>query len=89
VRDESGRSYGASLVTPHDGDGAAHAMRGHATHREHAAAPAAPGYPDHPELHEAHASHGNHGHDQHAGHSVAGFRDKFWVSLLLTLPALA
>jgi Cu2+-exporting ATPase len=28
------------------------------------------------------------GHDKHAGHSVAMFRDKFWVSLLLTLPAL-
>src|SRR5574338_1601641 len=31
----------------------------------------------------------SHGHDKHAGHSVAMFRDKFWVSLLLTLPALA
>ena len=43
-------------------------------------------------VHEAHASHrghGTHGHDQHAGHSVAMFRDTFWVSLLLTLPALA
>lgn len=29
------------------------------------------------------------GHDKHAGHSVAMFRDKFWVSLLLTLPVLA
>ncbi len=28
------------------------------------------------------------GHDKHAGHSVAMFRNKFWVSLLLTLPAL-
>lgn len=28
------------------------------------------------------------GHDKHAGHSVAMFRDKFWVSLLLTLPTL-
>jgi Cu2+-exporting ATPase len=37
----------------------------------------------------SHAIHGSHGRDQHAGHSVAGFRDKFWVSLLLTLPALA
>jgi len=27
-------------------------------------------------------------HDKHAGHSVAGFRDKFWISLLLTLPTL-
>src|SRR6267142_2047239 len=28
------------------------------------------------------------GHDAHAGHSVAMFRDKFWISLLLTLPTL-
>jgi Cu2+-exporting ATPase len=28
-------------------------------------------------------------HDKHAGHSVAMFRDLFWVSLLLTLPTLA
>jgi len=28
------------------------------------------------------------GHDKHAGHSVAMFRDKFWLSLLLTLPVL-
>jgi Cu2+-exporting ATPase len=29
------------------------------------------------------------GHDQHAGHSVAMFRDKFWLTLLLTLPVVA
>ncbi|HUF36357.1 MAG TPA: heavy metal translocating P-type ATPase [Gemmatimonadales bacterium] len=28
------------------------------------------------------------GHDKHAGHSVAMFRDKFWLSLLLTVPTL-
>ena len=28
------------------------------------------------------------GHDTHAGHSVAMFREKFWISLLLTLPTL-
>ena len=28
------------------------------------------------------------GHDKHAGHSVAMFRDKFWISLLLTIPTL-
>jgi Cu2+-exporting ATPase len=28
------------------------------------------------------------GHDKHAGHSVAMFRDKFWLSLLLTIPTL-
>src|SRR6516225_8062614 len=30
--------------------------------------------------------HGQQGHDRHAGHSVAMFRDKFWLSLALTIP---
>src|SRR5437899_1194005 len=45
--------------------------------------------------HEMHAGHTmpdrepqHHDHDAHAGHSVGMFRDKFWVSLLLTLPTL-
>ena len=32
---------------------------------------------------EAHA-----GHDKHAGHSVAMFRDRFWLTLVLTLPTV-
>ena len=28
------------------------------------------------------------GHDQHAGHSVAMFRDKFWLSLAVTVPVV-
>jgi Cu2+-exporting ATPase len=28
------------------------------------------------------------GHDKHAGHSVAMFRDRFWLSLALTLPVV-
>jgi P-type Cu2+ transporter len=58
-------------------------------------APAEPGYPEHPEQpspgeHHQHAGHGSPagGHDKHAGHSVAMFRDKFWLSLLLTVPIL-
>lgn len=35
----------------------------------------------------AHDEH-NGGHDKHAGHSVQMFRDRFWTSLLLTLPTL-
>src|ERR1700674_4220469 len=27
-------------------------------------------------------------HDRHAGHSVAMFRDKFWLSLALTVPVV-
>ena len=34
-----------------------------------------------------HAS-GHGSHDRHAGHSVAMFRDRFWLSFLLTLPVL-
>ncbi|HLO35926.1 MAG TPA: HAD-IC family P-type ATPase, partial [Candidatus Deferrimicrobium sp.] len=36
----------------------------------------------------AHAGAGHAGHDRHAGHSVAMFRDRFWLSLLLTLPVI-
>ena len=32
--------------------------------------------------------HGSGEHDAHAGHSVAMFRDKFWISLLLAIPTL-
>ncbi|HZE70046.1 MAG TPA: copper-translocating P-type ATPase [Pyrinomonadaceae bacterium] len=40
-------------------------------------------------LSEVHAPQAEHaGHDKHAGHSVAMFRRKFWVSLVLTLPTL-
>jgi Cu2+-exporting ATPase len=33
-----------------------------------------------------HAAHA--GHDRHAGHSVAMFRDKFWLTLALTVPVV-
>ncbi len=33
--------------------------------------------------HDEHA-----GHDKHAGHNVDAFRDKFWLSLLLTIPVV-
>src|SRR5882762_595564 len=35
-----------------------------------------------------HRGHAAAGHDTHAGHSVAMFRDKFWLSLALTIPTL-
>ena len=40
--------------------------------------------------HQAHGEHADAhaGHDKHAGHSVEMFRDKFWLSLALTIPAL-
>ncbi|GAB2637210.1 heavy metal translocating P-type ATPase [Kribbella swartbergensis] len=43
--------------------------------------------------HGGHAGHGAHsghaGHDKHAGHDPEMFRQKFWLSLLLTLPIVA
>src|SRR5438270_9147086 len=47
---------------------------------------------DHVQASDAHAGHKMsdvHGsHDRHAGHSVAMFRDKFWLSLALTIPVV-
>lgn len=40
--------------------------------------------------HDQHIPDGQHqSHDKHAGHSVKMFRDKFWLSLILTVPVLA
>src|SRR5262245_16851746 len=53
--------------------------------------------PDKHAGHDVHAGHDMHdmpghdmhaGHDKHAGHSVAMFRDKFWLSVALTIPVL-
>jgi len=52
-----------------------HAGHDHASHGTHTA-------------HAAHVGHAAHGHDAHADHSVASFRDRFWISLLLTLPTV-
>src|SRR5258705_10106018 len=51
----------------------------HAAHREHhePSPSAATHEPDDPG-----------GHDRHAGHSVDMFRDKFWLSLALTIPTV-
>ncbi|MGB2664147.1 MAG: hypothetical protein WAK48_09100 [Candidatus Acidiferrum sp.] len=38
---------------------------------------------EHQQMAEPHA-----GHDRHAGHSVAMFRDKFWLSFALTIPVV-
>ncbi len=65
----------------------------HASHAHHETpTPAEPGYPEHPEVAPAaaaeHAHAGHAAHDKHAGHSVAMFRDRFWLSLALTIPTL-
>ncbi len=68
---------------------------GHDAHHIHAATTAPTAHAHHAsESRGGHAGHDEHagrehtGHDKHAGHSVAMFRDKFWISLLLTLPTL-
>jgi P-type Cu2+ transporter len=44
---------------------------------------------DAPEGQEGHGAHGGHeGHDAHEGHSPEMFRDRFWLSFLLTLPVV-
>src|SRR5467141_3844424 len=47
---------------------------------------------DHGQTSDPHAghtmSHDHRSHDRHAGHSVAMFRDKFWLSFALTIPAI-
>lgn len=54
-------------------------------HHRHQAAPRAggEGRGGRPKAAEGHA-----GHDQHAGHSPKMFRDKFWLSLILTVPVV-
>ncbi|HZD78769.1 MAG TPA: copper-translocating P-type ATPase, partial [Actinomycetota bacterium] len=47
---------------------------------------AAPGEPARHADRGGHQTHAT--HDKHAGHSVAMFRDRFWLSLLLTIPVL-
>jgi P-type Cu2+ transporter len=47
---------------------------------------------DHQQMTEPHTGHNMPGvhpsHDHHAGHSVAMFRDKFWLSFALTIPVV-
>jgi Cu2+-exporting ATPase len=50
------------------------------------AAPTAVGLRHRSDVATGHAGHS--GHDRHAGHSVAMFRDRFWLSLLLTIPVI-
>lgn len=55
----------------------------HHDHLDHTAAGVS--HDPHGQHRRSHAGHAV-GHDRHAGHSVAMFRDKFWLTLLLTIP---
>ena len=71
------------------------AQHDHHNHPDHSAPPgiSAAGHPSaesgiHSKAEEgSHDVHGG-GHDKHAGHSVAMFRDRFWLSLALTFPVV-
>ena len=77
-------------------------MDDHTGHHAHAPSPRPPPERLEPAGQSGHAqpSLGHHGamthgpghaapsHDKHAGHSVAMFRDKFWISVLLMIPTL-
>jgi P-type Cu2+ transporter len=66
----------------HYEDSAAGGLHGPGTHAVHQ------GH-ERPGDHHGHARHGaDRGHDQHAGHSPEMFRDRFWLSLVLTLPVV-
>src|SRR5574338_658584 len=67
----------------------------HPDNQHHATSPGGSdhaGMADHPSMSHAAMGHGaaggQGGHSRHAGHSVAMFRDRFWLSLLLTIPVL-
>ena len=63
----------------------------HVHHAEHDAqlAPENHEHVNHRYANHEHAEHGGHeGHDKHVGHSPEMFRDRFWLSLVLTLPVL-
>lgn len=55
----------------------------HHLHGDHAAG--APHQRHEPTKHVGTAAHA---HDRHAGHSVAMFRDRFWITLILSVPTL-
>jgi len=93
MRDHQGPS-GASRGHIHEGTGepgsAAPEEPGHLARPEPAQESAAHAGLEGYERHATRGGHDTHrGHDKHAGHSVGMFRDKFWLSMALTIPILA
>ena len=68
-------------------DHSSHSQRSEVTGSTVGAERARDGSGDHGDHPAAHSGNGG-AHDKHAGHSVAMFRDRFWLSLLLTLPVV-
>src|SRR5687767_804739 len=80
---DSGADHGVGHSSQHQEGDTTHHHSAAAEHQHHAAAS---GQVHHTAPAARHDTHG--GHDKHAGHSVAMFRDKFWISLALTIPTL-
>ncbi len=75
----------------HDGHQTGHASHGEMSHGEMSHGEMSHGEMSHGEMSHGEMSHGEMSHGemrQHAGHSVAMFRDRFWLSVLLTIPIL-
>ncbi|WP_223983249.1 copper-translocating P-type ATPase [Arthrobacter sp. NicSoilB8] len=71
--------HSSPAVDRHNGHHSPHAAP-HGSHPAHPAAPAA--------AVSARDDHMVHSHGQHAGHSVAMFRDRFWLTLAMAVPVL-
>jgi P-type Cu2+ transporter len=65
-----------------------HGAHDHSAHHHHGARHDQSAHHHHGPDHDHGAAGGHAGHDKHAGHSVEMFRDKFWLSLALTIPTL-
>jgi Cu2+-exporting ATPase len=66
-----------------------HGAHSHGSHSTHHPATTADTAAHGQEPHDAHGTgHGGSGHDKHAGHSVEIFRQKFWGTLLLSIPTV-
>ena len=81
--------------THHHDDG--RPARGTLTSPGDAPAPSGHGHDAGPHAHHEHAVHGEHAHDddhavhahgQHAGHSTAMFKNRFWLTLALSIPVV-
>ena len=70
------------MTDPHAGHGRRDHSSAHPDGDAHAGHDARGNHDEHTP-HDAHA-----GHDRHAGHSVSMFRDRFWLSLALSVPTL-
>jgi P-type Cu2+ transporter len=84
----SHRAADATESRPKDGAGAEE-RADHAGHQRKAGHPPAHQHHESPAGHDHAAGQEQHaGHDKHAGHNVEMFRNRFWVCLALTIPAL-